>query len=97
MMIISIGKNSFTWIGCTPRVNIMKPDDLKEIFSKYGDFQKPNTNPLIKSSAAGLANYEGEKWAKHRRIINPAFHLEKLKVRKFLNSIFVMFSHSCNG
>ncbi|KAF3442304.1 hypothetical protein FNV43_RR16220 [Rhamnella rubrinervis] len=73
------GKNSFIWIGCTPRVNIMMPDDLKEIFTKYGDFQKPNTNPIIKSSAAGLANYEGEKWARHRKIINPAFHLEKLK------------------
>ncbi|RID63677.1 hypothetical protein BRARA_E02662 [Brassica rapa] len=29
--------------------------------------------------AKGLANYDGEKWAKHRKIINPAFHLEKIK------------------
>lgn len=68
----------------------MKPDDLKEIFTKYGNFQKPNTNPLIKSSAAGLANYEGEKWARHRKIINPAFHLEKLKV------FFSSCTHSWN-
>lgn len=28
----------------------------------------------------GVGSHEGEKWARHRRIINPAFHLEKLKV-----------------
>ncbi|XP_062011784.1 cytochrome P450 72A397-like isoform X2 [Rosa rugosa] len=37
------------------------------------------SNPLLKLLAAGLASYEGEKWVKHRRIINPTFHVEKLK------------------
>ncbi|XP_021832633.1 cytochrome P450 CYP72A219-like isoform X2 [Prunus avium] len=73
------GKNSFIWIGPTPRVNISNPEDVKDVFAKYEDFQKPVTNPLVKLLVTGLANYEGEKWAKHRKIINPAFHSEKLK------------------
>ncbi|PON69776.1 Cytochrome P450, E-class, group I [Parasponia andersonii] len=75
----NFGKDSFIWIGPTPRVNITNPEHLKEIFTKFGDFQKPHTNPLGELLAKGVANYEGAKWAKHRKIINPAFHLEKLK------------------
>ncbi|OWM88554.1 cytochrome P450 CYP72A219-like [Punica granatum] len=74
------GKDSFTWLGPTPRLNIMNPDHIKEILSKMYDFQKPSSNPLVRLLATGLANYEGEKWATHRKIINPAFHLEKLKL-----------------
>ncbi|PRQ30803.1 putative 11-oxo-beta-amyrin 30-oxidase [Rosa chinensis] len=43
------------------------------------DFRRPVLNPLSKLLVTGLASYEGEKWAKHRRIVNPSFHVEKLK------------------
>lgn len=58
----------------------MNPEYLKDIFANYRDFQKPYTNPIIKLLADGLLNHEDEKWAKHKKIINPAFHIEKLKV-----------------
>ncbi|XP_030937765.1 cytochrome P450 CYP72A219-like [Quercus lobata] len=74
------GKNSFTWLGPRPRINIMSPEQIKDVFTKMGDFQKPKTNPITRLLAMGIINYEGEKWAKHRKIINPAFHLEKLKL-----------------
>ncbi|XP_050368915.1 cytochrome P450 72A397-like [Argentina anserina] len=74
------GKNSFVWIGPIARVNLMNPEDLRDVFIKHNDFQKPISNPLINLIAEGLATYEGEKWAKHRRIINPTFHFEKLKL-----------------
>ncbi|GMN64491.1 hypothetical protein TIFTF001_033563 [Ficus carica] len=66
-------------MGPMPRVNITNPEYIKDVFNKFGDFQKPPSNPLGKLLATGLASYDGEKWAKHRKIINPAFHLEKLK------------------
>nr|ASB17941.1 cytochrome P450 CYP72A546 [Polygala tenuifolia]BBE15474.1 cytochrome P450 [Polygala tenuifolia]BBE15476.1 cytochrome P450 [Polygala tenuifolia] len=74
------GKNSFTWLGPIPRVTLMDPDQIKEILIKIYDFQKPTSNPLVKILATGLASYEGQKWARHRKIINPAFNLEKLKI-----------------
>ena len=83
------GKNCFEWIGSTPRVNISNPEDVKDIFTKYVDFQKRKSNPLTKLLATGLTTYEDAKWVKHRRIINPAFHLQKLKV--FINLILIIF------
>ncbi|KAI0522940.1 hypothetical protein KFK09_005329 [Dendrobium nobile] len=38
----------------------------------------------------GLSTYEDEKWVKHRRIINPAFHIEKLKM------MMPLFSACCD-
>ncbi|KAM5573281.1 cytochrome P450 CYP72A219-like [Rosa sericea] len=72
------GRDSFTWNGTIPKVNITKPEDLKEIFEKHDDFHKV-VSPITTLLISGFAIYEGEKWARHRTIINPAFHLEKLK------------------
>ncbi|XP_020266891.1 LOW QUALITY PROTEIN: cytochrome P450 72A15-like [Asparagus officinalis] len=74
------GKISFTWFGPTPRVTLTDPELISEVLSnKFEHFQKPNIGPIGRLLATGLANYEGEKWARHRRIINPAFQVEKLK------------------
>ncbi|KAH7512766.1 hypothetical protein FEM48_Zijuj12G0125100 [Ziziphus jujuba var. spinosa] len=75
----NVGKNCFIWDGPNPRTIITNPEDVKDVFAKYDDFQRPNSNPLVQLLATGLSSYEDEKWAKHRRIINPAFHIERLK------------------
>ncbi|OIT30689.1 PREDICTED: cytochrome P450 CYP72A219-like [Nicotiana attenuata] len=73
------GKKSFVWLGPKPLVLIMDPELIKEIFSKYYLYQKSHGNPVTKLLVQGLVSLEEDKWAKHRKIINPAFHLEKLK------------------
>ena len=72
---------SFTWFGPIPRVMIPDTELVKEILSnKFGHFGKPRSTRIGRLLANGVVNHEGEKWAKHRRILNPAFHHEKIKV-----------------
>ncbi|KAK3419823.1 hypothetical protein EUGRSUZ_G00589 [Eucalyptus grandis] len=73
------GKTCFTWFGPMPVLTIMDSDKLKEIFSRINEFEKPHPKAIVDLLASGLTNIEGEKWVKHRKIINPAFHFEKLK------------------
>ncbi|KAA8524983.1 hypothetical protein F0562_011379 [Nyssa sinensis] len=73
------GKDFFIWLGPKPMVYIRDPENIRDILSKNYHFQKVKGNPLSRLLATGLAQYETEKWTKHRKIINPAFHLEKLK------------------
>ncbi|XP_076907361.1 cytochrome P450 CYP72A219-like isoform X2 [Bidens hawaiensis] len=73
------GRSFVTWIGWDPRVTIMDPEIIKDLLTKLNDFHKMRANPFIKYLLTGLVTYEGDKWAKHRKLVNPAFHVEKLK------------------
>ncbi|KAM7503131.1 hypothetical protein LguiB_002035 [Lonicera macranthoides] len=88
--ISNYGNNYFLWLGPIPIVTIMDPELVKEVLHKHDIFRKPYANPLVMMLANGLSVHEGEKWAKHRKIINPAFHVDKLKL--MLPAIF----WSCN-
>ncbi|MCD7462864.1 hypothetical protein HAX54_049552 [Datura stramonium] len=74
------GKRCFIWQGPNPTIIITEPELIKEIFSKNYVYQKPNSpNPLTMLLTRGIVALEEQKWAKHRKILNPAFHMEKLK------------------
>ena len=75
------GKVSLSWIETRPRLIIGDPELIRLILvDKNGDFVKPPLNPLVHILQLGVTTLEGERWAKRRRVITPAFHLEKLKV-----------------
>ncbi|CAM0908254.1 unnamed protein product [Alopecurus aequalis] len=71
-----------SWIGPMPKVTIADASLAREVMSgKSGHFVKLRRFPaLSRLLAAGLPTHEGEKWARHRRIVSPAFGLEKLKL-----------------
>ncbi|TVU35862.1 hypothetical protein EJB05_17769, partial [Eragrostis curvula] len=86
------GKLSFTWFGPSPRVTITDPEQVRDVLSnKSGDFVKTSlATRLSRLLLGGLAVLDGEKWVKHRKIMNPAFHAEKLK------GMSPAFSASCS-
>lgn len=72
------------WVGTTPRVTVYDPEMMAEVLmNRTHRFQKPTFNPLVKLLAMGVSTLEGEEWTNRRKIINPAFHIEKLKVAWF--------------
>ncbi|KAA0055790.1 cytochrome P450 CYP72A219-like isoform X2 [Cucumis melo var. makuwa] len=74
------GKISMCWFGTSPRLIVKDPEMMKEVLmNKVGSFEKPPLSPLILKLTRGLTTLKGKEWAKHKRIINPAFHLERLK------------------
>ncbi|XP_059663968.1 cytochrome P450 72A397-like [Cornus florida] len=60
-------------------VHIMDPKLIKEVLLRNDIFHKVKHNPISKLLVTGIASQEDEKWAKHRKILNPAFYVEKLK------------------
>ena len=74
------GKKTYLWLGPKPAMVIMDPEQVKEITQKVYVFQKPHGNPLRRMLTPGIVMYEGDKWTQHRKLLNPAFHIEKLKV-----------------
>ncbi|CAH1439807.1 unnamed protein product [Lactuca virosa] len=76
-------------------IHITEPALIQEILANYSRFPKlKGGNPLTKLLARGLAYVEADQWAKHKKIINPAFHVEKLK--HMLPAFYVSCSEMIN-
>ncbi|KAK1352110.1 Cytochrome P450, family 72, subfamily C, polypeptide 1 [Heracleum sosnowskyi] len=73
------GKKYFIWFGTKLRLTIMDPVLVKEILSRPNEFHKPNNDQMGRVLAGGLFSSEGNTWTKHKKILNPSFHMEKIK------------------
>ncbi|ONI33087.1 hypothetical protein PRUPE_1G404900 [Prunus persica] len=79
-MVQNYGKVSLGWFETRPRLIVAEPELMKLILAdKSEHITKPPLNPLVNLLQLGVSTLEGDQWAKRRRLITPAFHLEKLK------------------
>ncbi|XP_077225103.1 cytochrome P450 734A1-like [Tasmannia lanceolata] len=69
------------WLGCKPRVTVADLELIKEVLlNRSGAFEKIAFDPYLKSLFGdGLPAVHGEKWARHRKIANAAFNMERVK------------------
>ncbi|TYH12483.1 hypothetical protein ES288_A06G070600v1 [Gossypium darwinii] len=76
------GATFIVWFGPTVRLTVSDPDIIREIFTSKSElYEKNEAHPLIKQlEGDGLLSLKGEKWAHHRKIISPTFHMENLKL-----------------
>ncbi|GFP96356.1 cytochrome p450 734a1 [Phtheirospermum japonicum] len=76
------GSMFLVWFGPTARLTISDPALIREIFILKSELFEKNESPLLvrKIEGDGLLSLKGEKWAHHRKIIQPTFHTENLKL-----------------
>ncbi|KAM7276538.1 hypothetical protein ACFE04_018404 [Oxalis oulophora] len=76
------GKTFLYFNGTEARIYIDDPELAKQILSnKFGFYMKPQMRPLWYTFIGnGLALVNGLDWVRHKRILNPAFSTDKLKV-----------------
>ncbi|KAK1317371.1 hypothetical protein QJS10_CPA05g00061 [Acorus calamus] len=76
------GETFFYWFGLQPRICITNPDMVKQVLSnKFGFYTKDKPRPAIAALLGkGLVLTNGTDWVRHRRVVSPAFTMDKLKV-----------------
>uniref|UniRef100_A0ACD5ZQM3 Uncharacterized protein n=1 Tax=Avena sativa TaxID=4498 RepID=A0ACD5ZQM3_AVESA len=78
----SYGKVFLSWTGYTPALCVGDHDMVRQILSnKTGLYNKTDPGPNILALLGnGLVFADGDHWTRHRRVVHPAFTMDKLKV-----------------
>ncbi|KAJ1254301.1 hypothetical protein BS78_K091900 [Paspalum vaginatum] len=74
------GKVFLWWRGSTPVLSLGRHDMVKQVLAdRAGKYVKPVLTPaLMAIMGAGLIMVEGDDWARHRRVVGPAFAVDKV-------------------
>lgn len=83
-----IGKKYFIWFGTKARLSIVDPALAKEVLSRPNEFRRPSQDQMAEVLVGGLFTTKGDIWAKHKKILNPSFNIEKIKVAGLFYTIF---------
>ncbi|KAG8499855.1 hypothetical protein CXB51_006264 [Gossypium anomalum] len=77
----STDMNYLSWRGVRPERVISDPELVKKVLRNSENFfpKRKLSDIVEKLLGNGLAFIEGEKWAKHRKLADKAFHGERLK------------------
>jgi len=78
----SYGKVFLSWTGYTPALCVADYDMVRQILSnKTGLYSKPDPGPnILALLGKGLVFADGDLWSRHRRVVHPAFTMDKLKM-----------------
>jgi PHYB activation tagged suppressor 1 len=81
--VMHAGERFLYWYGTDAMICISDVELVKEILSnKFGFYPKRKVRrpSVVTLVGEGLALMEGEEWVRRRKILNPAFSMDKLKV-----------------
>ncbi|CAO2180020.1 unnamed protein product [Urochloa humidicola] len=75
------GKTFLYWFGALPTICVADIDLVKQVLAeRTGLFPKNYKNANLEALLGkGLVLTNGEDWKRHRKVVHPAFNLEKLK------------------
>ena len=81
-MLCGSGKTFLFWFGALPTLCVADVDLVKQVLAeRTGLFPKNYLNANLEVLLGkGLVLVNGEDWKRHRKVVHPAFNLEKLKV-----------------
>ncbi|KAL5792068.1 hypothetical protein ACOSP7_000662 [Xanthoceras sorbifolium] len=76
------GETFMYWHGMEPKIYISDLELAKQILSnKFGFYPKPQLSSSVETLIGkGLVLLNGQDWARHKKIINYAFNVDKLEV-----------------
>ncbi|CAL5071585.1 unnamed protein product [Urochloa decumbens] len=76
------GRTFLYWNGATPNVCVADVNVVKQVlFDRTGLYPKNLMNPHItRLLGKGLVLTDGDDWKRHRKVVHPAFNMDKLKM-----------------